>query len=156
MVSTTPKVKPIPDGYHTITPYLAIKGASDAIAFYKKALGAEELFRMPGPDGKIMHAELQIGDSRLMLADEFPEMGCRSPQTIGGSPIFLHLYVDDVDQRVERAVQAGAKLVRPVQDQFYGDRSGGVEDPFGYTWYIATHVEDLTPEEIEKRKLKMG
>jgi len=145
------EVKPIPDGYHSVNPYLIFSGASDAIAFYKKALGAEEVMRMDGPGGKIHHAEIRIGDSRIMLADEHPEIQALSPKTIGGSPVSIHLYVENVDAAVERAVAAGAKLIRPVADQFYGDRTGGIEDAFGYRWFIATHKEDLTMEEIRRR-----
>jgi PhnB protein len=144
-------VKPVPDGYHTVTPYLILNAAGDAIAFYKKALGAEEVMRIGGPGGKIGHAEIRIGDSRLMLADEHPELQALSPETIGGSPVSIHLYVEDVDTAVERAVAAGAKLIRPVADQFYGDRVGGIEDPFGYRWFIATRKEDLTIDEIYRR-----
>ncbi|HEY3100391.1 MAG TPA: VOC family protein [Methylomirabilota bacterium] len=144
-------VKPIPDGYHTITPYLSIKGASDAIEFYKKAFGAKEVMRMAQPDGRIGHAELQIGDSRFMLADEHPEMDFRSPRAIGGTPVMLHLYVEDADAVVGRAIAAGAKALRPVQDQFYGDRSGSVVDPYGHIWHVATHKEDLSMEEIRQR-----
>jgi PhnB protein len=144
-------VKAIPEGYHTVTPYLILDGAGDAIAFYKKALGAEEVMRIGGPGGKIGHAEIKIGDSCVMLADEHPEIGALSPKTVGGSPVSIHLYVEDVDRAVERAVAAGAKLVRPVADQFYGDRTGGIEDPFGYRWFIATRKEDLTVEEIRRR-----
>jgi PhnB protein len=147
----TMTVKPIPEGYHSVTPYLIFSGASDAIAFYKKALGAEEVTRMDGPGGRIHHAEIKIGDSHIMLADEHPEIGALSPKTIGGSPVSIHLYVADVDAAVERAVAAGAKLVRPVADQFYGDRTGGIEDPFGYRWFIATRKEDLTMDEIRRR-----
>jgi PhnB protein len=148
------KVKPVPDGYHTVTPYLSIKGASDAISFYKKAFGAEELVRMPMPDGRVGHAELQIGDSRIMLADEMPEMGdavTKSPRSLGGTTFGLALYVPDVDALFERAVGAGAKPMRPLANQFYGDRSGVVEDPFGHIWTIATHVEDVSPAEMKKR-----
>jgi PhnB protein len=144
-------VKPIPDGYHTVTPYLILNAAADAIAFYKRALGAAEVMRMDDPSGKIHHAEISIGGSRIMLADEHPEIQALSPQTIGGSPVSIHLYVDNVDTTVECAVAAGAKLIRPVADQFYGDRVGGIEDPFGYPWFIATHKEDLTLEEIRRR-----
>jgi PhnB protein len=150
------KVKPIPDGYHSVTPYLIFSGASDAIAFYQKALGASEVLRIGGPDGRVGHAELQIGGSRIMLADEHPEIGALSPKTIGGSPVSIHLYLEDVDAAVARAVAAGAKLLRPVADQFYGDRTGGIEDPFGYRWYIATHKEDLTAEEINRRASAQG
>ena len=148
------KVNPIPEGYHTTTPYLCVDGAADAIEFYKKAFGAKELMRMPAPGDKVGHAELQIGDSRVMLADEFPEMGFLSPRTIGGSPVMMHLYVEDVDATVPRAVAAGAKVTREVADQFYGDRGGQIEDPFGHKWYVSTHKEDLTPEEIRKRAAK--
>ena len=143
--------KPIPEGYHTATPYLIIKGAAAAIEFYKKAFGATELLRMAQPDGKIGHAEIKIGDSPIMLADEFPEMGARSPQSLGGSPVSVLLYVEDVDRVFNQAVAAGAKVARPVKDQFYGDRIGGVTDPFGHQWYIATHKEDVAPEELRKR-----
>ena len=149
-------VKPIPKGYHSVTPYLIFNGASDAIAFYKKALGAKEIMRMDAPGGRVGHAELQIGDSRIMLADEHPELQALSPKTIGGSPVTLHLYVENVDAAVERAIAAGATLVRPVADQFYGDRTGGIEDPFGYRWFIATHKEDLTMEEIRRRAAAQG
>jgi PhnB protein len=145
-------VKPIPDGYHSVTPYLCVQGGPQAIEFYKKAFGATEFVRMDAPDGKIGHAELQIGDSRVMLADEFPEMGFLSPKSIGGVPVMMHLYVEDADATVARATDAGARLTRPVADQFYGDRGGQIEDPFGHKWYVATHKEDLTMEEIEKRQ----
>ena len=144
-------MRPIPDGYHSVTPYLIFSGASDAIAFYKKALGADEVMRMDDPTGKIHHAEISIGGSRIMLADEHPEIQALSPKTIGGSPVSMHVYVEDVDTLVERAVAAGAKLIRPVADQFYGDRVGGIEDPFGYRWFIATHKEDLSMDEIRQR-----
>ena len=147
----TAAVKPIPEGHHTVTPYLILSGASDAIAFYEKALGAEEVLRLADPGGKVHHAEISIGDSRVMLADEHPEIQALSPKTVGGSPVSIHLYVEDVDRAVERAVAAGAKLVRPVADQFYGDRVGGIEEPFGYRWFVATHKEDLTIEEIRRR-----
>ena len=145
------KVRPIPEGYGTVTPYLIVDGAARAIEFYKQAFGATETFRMERPDGRVGHAEIKIGDSHVMLADEHPEMGARGPQAIGGSPISLVLYVEDVDATVNRAVEAGAKLTRPVANQFYGDRTGGVEDPFGHAWYVATHVEDVAPEEMQKR-----
>jgi PhnB protein len=144
-------VKPIPDGYHSVTPYLSIRGAADAIEFYKRAFGATEVMRMAQPDGRVGHAELQIGDSRVMLADESPEMDFRSPKAIGGTPVMLHLYVEDSDAVVSRAVSAGAKLLRPVQDQFYGDRSGTVADPYGHVWHVSTHKEDLSMAEIGKR-----
>ena len=144
-------VKPVPEGYHAVTPYLILNAAGDAIAFYRKALGAEEVMRMDDPSGKIRHAEISIGGSRIMLADEHPDIQALSPKTIGGSPVSIHLYVENVDAAIERAVAAGAKLIRPVADQFYGDRVGGIEDPFGYRWFIATHKEDLTIEEIRRR-----
>ena len=149
------RVKPIPEGYHSVPPYLCIGGAAEAIEFYKKAFGAKELSRMPAPGGKIGHAEVQIGDSHVMLADEFPEMGFRSPKSIGGTPVMMHLYVEDVDAAVTRAASAGAKVVRAVEDQFYGDRGGKIEDPFGHSWYVSTHVEDVSPEELEKRAAAM-
>jgi PhnB protein len=149
------KVKPIPEGYHTIIPYLSIKGAADAIEFYKKAFGASESMRVAQPDGRIGHAELRLGDSRIMLADEFPDMDFRSPLSMGGSPVHIHLYVESVDTVVGRAVSAGAKVIRPVQDQFYGDRTGTVADPYGHVWHVATHTEDLSPEEIGKRAAAM-
>ena len=147
-------VKPIPDGYNQAIPYLACRNAAKALEFYAKAFGATEQMRMAAPDGKIGHAEIKIGDSPIMLADESPEMGHRSARTLGGSPVSLMVYVEDVDARVAQAVAAGAKLVRPVADQFYGDRTGGVDDPFGYHWYLATHVEDVPPDELAKRAAK--
>jgi PhnB protein len=144
-------VSPIPEGYHCVTPYLILNNASYAIAFYKAALGASEVMRLDDPSGKVHHAEIKIGDSRVMLADEHPDIQALSPKTIGGSPVSIHLYVDDVDAAVDRAVAVGAKLIRPVADQFYGDRVGGIEDPFGYRWFIATHKEDLTMDEIRRR-----
>jgi PhnB protein len=144
-------VKPIPDGYHTVTPYLVIKGAADAIEFYKKAFGATELFRMPQPDGRIGHAEIKIGDSPIMLADEFPEMKYFGPQTLGGSAVSILLYVEDVDSVFNEAIAAGAKQERALEDKFYGDRGGSVVDPFGHIWHIATHTGDVPPEEMEKR-----
>ena len=147
----TSKVRPIPEGYHAVTPYLIVDDAARALEFYKQAFGATELFRMNGPDGRIGHAEIEIGDSRVMLADEHPEMNARSPRSFGGSPVSLLLYVEAVDAVVNQATAAGGKLIRPVADQFYGDRTGGVEDPFGHTWYIATHVEDVAPEELARR-----
>jgi PhnB protein len=144
-------VKPIPDGYPQLTPYLAIDGAEAAIEFYGKVFGARERMRMPAPEGKIGHAELEIGDALIMLADEFPEMSAPSPKRIGGSPVTISLYVDDVDAVFESALEAGATELRGVENQFYGDRSGQFEDPFGHRWSIATHVEDVPPEEMEKR-----
>jgi PhnB protein len=144
-------VKPIPEGYPQVTPYLAVDGASDAIDFYTSVFGASERMRMAAPEGRIGHAELQIGDSLIMLADEFPDMGNRGPKTLGGTPVTISLYVEDVDDVFERAVKEGATALRPVENQFYGDRSGQFEDPFGHRWSVATHVEDVPPEEMEKR-----
>lgn len=145
------KVKPVPDGYHTITPYLSVNGATAAIEFYKKAFGAREVLKLAQPDGRVGHAELQIGQSRIMLADEFPQMEFRSPSTIGGTPVHLHMYVENADAVVSQAVAAGAKLLRPVQDQFYGDRLGTVADPYGHVWHVSTHTEDLSMDELRKR-----
>jgi PhnB protein len=144
-------VKPIPEGYHAVTPYLSVAGAAQALDFYKKAFGAREIMRVESPGNKVGHAEIEIGGSRLMMADEFPDMGFRGPKTYGGSPVHIHLYVEDADKTVEQAVAAGAKVIRAVANQFYGDRSGSIEDPFGHVWHIATHVEDLTPEEVQQR-----
>lgn len=144
-------VKPIPDNYPRLSPSLAIEGAAKAIDFYARIFGATERMRIESPDGRIGHAELQFGDSLLMLADAFPEMGSPGPKSIGGSPVILSLYVDDVDAVYKAALAAGAKELRPVQDQFYGDRSGQFEDPFGHRWYVATHVEDVPPEEMARR-----
>jgi PhnB protein len=149
-------VKSIPEGYHSVTPYLIIKGAADAIEFYKKAFGATELFRMPQPDGRIGHAEIKIGDSPIMLADEYPEMRYLGPQTLGASPVSLMIYVDDVDSVFNLAIATGAQQQRPVEDKFYGDRSGTLVDPYGHVWHIATHKEDVTPEEMEKRMAAAG
>jgi PhnB protein len=145
------KVQPIPEEYRGATPYLSVKDAAGAIEFYKKAFGAREVMRMPQPDGKIGHAEVRIGDAPIMLADEFPEMNFRSPQSLGGTPVNIVVYVNDVDALVGQAVGAGAKLSKPVADQFYGDRVGVLEDPFGHSWSFATHIEDVTPEEMNKR-----
>jgi PhnB protein len=145
------KVKPIPEGYPRVTPYLHVDGATRAIEFYSKVFGATERMRMPAPGGKIGHAELQIGDSVIMLADEFPDMNVRGPKAIGGTPVTVMVYVEDVDQAFDRAIKAGAKEIRPVMDQFYGDRSGEFEDPFGHRWNVATHVEDVPPDEMAKR-----
>jgi len=146
--------KSIPDGYHTVTPYLIVKGAAAAIEFYKRVFGATELMRMPSPDGRIGHAEIKIGDSAIMLADEHPEMGYLSPQSLGGTAVSMMVYVDRVDDVFKRAVETGAKEMRPVEDQFYGDRSGTLQDPYGHTWTIATHMEDIAPEEMRKRAEK--
>ena len=147
---------PIPEGYPRVTPYLIVDGASAAIDFYRDVLGATERMRMPAPGDKIGHAELDIGDSVVMLADEAPEVNAAGPKTVGGSPVMLHVYVEDVDAVVERAVEAGAKALRPVEDKFYGDRSGEFEDPFGHRWSVATHVEDVSAEEMEKRMAALG
>jgi len=144
-------VKPIPDGYSSVTPYLAVKQAADAIEFYRRAFGAKERMRLVAPDGKVGHAELAIGNSVIMLADEHPDMDLRSPESYGGASVTLHLYVPDVDASFRKATAAGAKPLRQVQDQFYGDRSGTVRDPFGHVWHIATHKEDLSSEEIARR-----
>jgi PhnB protein len=143
-------VKPVPDGYHTLTPFLTVRDAVRAIEFYKAAFGAEERGVMKAPDGKVMHAELKIGDSIIMLSDEFPEFGSSSPQAIGGSPIGLHIYLDNVDAAFDRAVKAGAQVEMPVMDQFWGDRYGKLKDPFGHKWSIGTHVKDLSMDEINK------
>lgn len=150
------KVKPVPEGYHTATPYLIIKGAAAALEFYKNAFGATELLRMPNRDGRVGHAEIKIGDSIIMLADEAPEVGARSPESCGGSPVTIMLYVEDVDAVFNQAVAAGAKVERPVANQFYGDRTGGIIDPFGHKWYLATHVEDVSPEEMQRRAAAAG
>jgi PhnB protein len=147
-------VKPIPEGYHSITPYLVIKGASAAIDYYKKVFGAEERMRMDAPGGMIGHAELQIGDSVVMLADEFPQQGFSGPRTIGGTPVSLLLYVENVDDVWKRALQAGAKELKPLENQFYGDRMGTVQDPFGHVWHLGTHIEELSVAEIRKRGAK--
>ena len=145
------KVNPIPAEYAGITPYLSVKGAAEAIEFYKKAFGATEMMRLPNPDGTLGHAEIKIGDALIMLADEYPDYGNLSPKTLGGSSVRLHMYVEDVDAFFEKAVAAGAKVLIPVADQFYGDRSGWLEDPFGHVWLVSTHTEDLTPDEMERR-----
>lgn len=148
--STTPAAKPVPDGFRTVTPYLVCAGASDAIAFYKKAFGAIEQMRVPGPDGRLIHAAIQIGDSVVMLNDEFPEMDALGPKSRGGASVTIHLFVADVDAAFARAVKAGATVKMPLQDMFWGDRYGSLEDPFGHSWSIATHLCDLTREEIQK------
>jgi PhnB protein len=145
------KVKAIPEGYEGATPYLIIKGAANAIEFYKKAFGATEIMRISAPGGTVGHAEIKIGDAIIMLADEVPEMSCKSPEAYGGSPVSMMVYVPDVDKFVKRAVDAGAKLVRPVENKFYGDRAGSLEDPFGHQWHFSTHVEDVRPDEMAKR-----
>jgi len=145
------KVKAIPDQYHGVMPYLCVKGAAKALEFYAQAFGAEETMRFTAPDGQLGHAEMRIGDAVVMLADEYPEMGIKSPHTIGGTPVSLMFYVEDVDAFVRRAVDAGAKLTEKVEDKFYGDRAGKLTDPFGHVWMIATHKEDVSPEEMHKR-----
>lgn len=145
------KVKPIPDGYPRVSPSLAVAGAGDAIEFYKDVFGATERMRMGGPDGRIGHAELQIGDSVVMLADEFPDFGALGPKSVGGTPVTISVYVEDVDTTFGRAVELGATVLRPVEDQFYGDRSGQFEDPWGHRWYVATHVEDVPEDEMARR-----
>jgi PhnB protein len=144
------KAQAIPKGYHTVTPSLFVVGAAKAIEFYKKALGAEELMRFPGPDGAIMHAEIKIGDSIIMLADEMPEQGGRSPKSIGGTPVSFFVYRENVDAEWKRALDAGAKVLVPLADQFWGDRTGCLEDPFGHQWWLAQHLQDLTPEELQR------
>jgi PhnB protein len=144
-------VQAIPEGYPQVSAYLHIDGASAAIDFYTEVFGATERMRMPGPEGKLGHAELQLGDSVIMLADEFPDQGVLSPKAVGGTPVSISVYVEDVDQVFDRAIQAGATVVRPVEDQFYGDRLGQFEDPFGHRWSVASHVEDVPPEEMATR-----
>jgi PhnB protein len=144
-------VKPIPDNYPRVTAYLAIDGAGDAIEFYKKIFGAQERFRMPGPDGKLGHAEIQIGDSVIMMSDAFPEMGSVDPKKLGGTPVTLSVYVADVDKTFKDAIKAGAKETQPVEDKFYGDRGGTFDDPWGHRWNVMSHIEDVSPEEMEKR-----
>ena len=144
-------VKSIPEGYHSVTPYLIVRGAAEAIDFYRKAFGAVELFRFPSPDGKIGHAEIKVGDSPIMIADEYPDMGYKGPQTIGGSPVSLMIYLEDVDSVFKQAVGAGATIKEALQDKFYGDRIGTVIDPFGHVWHLATHKEDVSMAEMEER-----
>ncbi len=148
-------VKPIPQGYRSVTPYLAVRQAADAIEFYRRAFGAKERMRLAAPEGKIGHAELEIGDSVIMLADEFPDMDFRGPASLGGTSVTLHLYVKDVDASFRKAIDAGARPVREVKDQFYGDRTGAVRDPFGHVWHLATHKEDVSAEEIARRTKAM-
>jgi PhnB protein len=148
-------VRPVPEGYHTATAHIVVGDAARAIEFYVRAFGARELMRMPAPGGRIGHAEIMIGDSRIMLCDEFPEMGARSPRALGGSPVSIYLYVDDADRVAKQAIEAGAKEIRPVEDKFYGDRSGTIEDPFGHTWHVSTHKEDVPPEELQRRVQNM-
>lgn len=154
-MSESPDVKPIPDGYHTITPYLNVKGAAEALAFYRKALGAEEVFRMEMPGGTVAHAEMRIGDSHFMVAEEMEDWGNRSPGSLGGTSFSMMVYVEDCDAAFQRAIDAGATEVMPVSDHFYGDRSGVVEDPYGHRWNLSTHVEDVPPDEMERRMKEM-
>jgi uncharacterized glyoxalase superfamily protein PhnB len=156
MIMTTPTVKPIPDGMHSLTPHLVCAGAADAIKFYVKAFNAVELVRLPGPQGKLMHACIRIGDSALMLVDESPEWGMLGPKALKGSPVTVHLYVDDVDTVVAQAVAAGAKVTMPLADTFWGDRYAQLEDPFGHRWSVATHKRDVSPEEMKQAMAKMG
>ncbi|MEJ2367746.1 MAG: VOC family protein [Acidobacteriota bacterium] len=149
-------VEPIPAGYHNVTPYLIVHDAAAALSFYARAFGAEERFRLSTPGGKIAHAEMKLGDSVIMLADEHPELGAVSPKTLKGASVFILLYVEDVDAIVEKALASGAKLVRPVADQFYGDRTGTLVDPFGHQWTLATHVENVNPEELGRRAAAAG
>ena len=149
-------VQPIPRGYHAVTAYLSVHHAAQALDYYKRAFGAKELLRMPMPDGKVGHAEIKIGDSHVMLADEMPGMGFVGPQSRGGTTVQLHLYVRDVDATVEKAVSAGGKLTRAIEDKFYGDRAGTIEDPYGHVWYIATHKEDVPPKEMKRRMEEMA
>jgi PhnB protein len=145
------KVNAIPVGYEGATPYLIVKGAARALEFYKQAFGATEIMRIPAPEGKVGHAEIKIGTAIIMLADEFPDMNCKSPQAFGGTPVSIMVYVQDVDAFVKQAVSAGAKVLRPVENKFYGDRAGSLEDPFGHQWHFATHVEDVPLDELAKR-----
>jgi PhnB protein len=145
------KVKPIPDGYPRVSPYLVVDGAADAISFYSDVLGATERMRMPAPGGRVGHAELQLGDSVVMLADEFPDMGIRGPKAVGGTPVTIGVYVDDVDAVYDKAIKKGAQSLRAPEDQFYGDRTGQFEDPFGHRWSVSTHIEDVSPDEMAKR-----
>ncbi|HEY4970758.1 MAG TPA: VOC family protein [Steroidobacteraceae bacterium] len=149
-------VNPIPEGMHTVRPHLICAGAGDAIDFYKKAFGATETSRMPGPDGKLMHASIRIGDSAVMLVDEMPEWGSLGPKALKGSPVVIHLYVDDVDAFTARAVAAGARVTMPVADMFWGDRYGQLEDPFGHRWSVATHVRDVSPADMQQAMQKMS
>jgi PhnB protein len=145
------KVKPIPDGYASVTPYLVVDGGVKALDFYKAAFGATEIMRMEQPNGRLGHAEFRIGNSIIMMADEHPQMGYRGPKALGGTPVSILLYVEDVDTVAAKVVKEGAKVLRPVENQFYGDRSGTFEDPFGHVWTVASHVEDIAPEEMKRR-----
>jgi PhnB protein len=150
------KVQPIPAGYNVVTPYLAIQGAAQAIEFYKKVFGARELMRMPGPAGKLGHVEIKVGDSKVMLSDESPAMNFLAPPSTGGTPVHIHVYVKNVDATVAKAIEAGAKMVRDVQDMFYGDRTGSIEDPFGHFWHVATHMRDVSMKEMKKAAEEMA
>jgi PhnB protein len=150
------QVKPIPDGMHTVTPHLVCAGAADAIEFYKKAFNATEMGRMAGPQGKLLHGAIRIGDSTVMLADEFPDWGSFGPKSLKGSPVTIHLYVEDVDAFVARAAAAGAKITMPLQDMFWGDRYCKLEDPFGHQWSVGTHVRDVSPDEMQQAMQKAG
>jgi PhnB protein len=150
------KVNFIPKGYNTVTPYLSVDGAADAISFYKKVFGAKEIMRMPGPNGRIGHAEIAIGDCRVMLADEFGEINFRSPKALDGSAVHLNVYVKNAEAVVNKAVAAGAKLIRPTADQFYGDRSGSIQDPFGHVWHIATHIKDVSMKDMKKQSAALA
>jgi PhnB protein len=151
-----PKAKPLPDGIRTVTPHLVCAGAADAIEFYKRAFNAEEMMRVPGPDGKLMHGCIKIGDSAVMLVDEYPDCGGLGPTALKGSPVIIHLFVDDVDAFTARAVEAGAKITMPITNMFWGDRYGQLEDPFGHRWSVATHLRDMSPEEIQRAIPAMG
>jgi PhnB protein len=153
---TKSQVKPIPDGMHTATPHLVCAGAADAIEFYKRAFGAVETSRLPGKGGKLMHASVRIGDSTIMLVDEFPDWGSFGPKALKGSPVTIHLYVEDVDSFVARAVGAGATIKMPIADMFWGDRYGQIEDPFGHRWSVGTHIRDVSPDEMQQAMQKMG
>jgi PhnB protein len=153
---TKSKVKPIPDGFHSATPYLVVDGAAKALDFYKHTFDATERMRLPAPGGRVGHAEISIGDSVIMLADEHHDMGARGPRAYGGTPVSLVLYVPDVDATVKKAVSAGAKVINPVEDKFYGDRMGTIEDPFGHRWHVATHQEDVPPAELARRASAMS
>jgi PhnB protein len=156
MMSKGGKVKATPKGYHSVTPYLIVDGAGRALDFYKRVFGATEHMRMPGPDGKVGHAEITIGDSMIMLADEHPDVGARGPRAFGGAAVGIMLYVDDVDATVKSAVAEGAKILQPVEDKFYGDRMGSIEDPFGHKWHVGTHKEDVPPDELKRRAAAMA
>lgn len=151
-----PNAKPIPDGYHTVTPYLSVKGAAQAIDFYKNAFGAREIMRIPGPGGLVGHAEIEINGSRIMLSDEYPDTNFKGPKSFGGSPVHIYLYVSDVDRIFRQAVAAGAVVKREVKDQFHGDRTGSIEDPFGHSWHVATHKEDVPEAELKRRAAAMA